>query len=244
VLAAVTALPPALAEPGIKVSIAGSTLKIRDASTGDPLNGDFDNWIDVKLKRDEGVAYVAEENGPVTVGKGCVAGAFIENTLAGNPEDLWHPNWTTYDAICPLAGVKKLDINSGAGWDIVEVILSPVPVKIVGGADGDDLQYWSFMGDGFVVPYFAKATINGGLGDDYLVGGRGDDVITGGRGYDWIEGTCGTDRMSGGSNDDSITGQEILWGDNDCGPTVDFINCGDGFESALADDIDIVKNCD
>jgi len=178
------------------------------------------------------------------VGPGCTAGSFTEDTSAGNPEDLWHPNWTTYDAVCSIAGLKKLDINSGPGSDTVEVILSHVPVKIVGGEGGDDLQYWSFMGDGVVVPYFSTSNINGGLGDDYLVGGRGNDVLTGGRGYDWLEGTCGTDRMSGGSGDDSIVAQEILWGDNDCGPTVDYVNCGDGADFALADDIDILRLCD
>lgn len=233
----------ASAEPRIKVSVSGKTLKIRDASTGSPINGDFDNWIDVKVKRDEGFAYVAEEYGPVEVGKGCVAGAFVEDVSAGRPEDLWHPLYTTYDAKCAIAGLKKVDVNAGPGDDFVEVILSHVPVKIVGGAGNDDLQYWSFMGDGVVVPYFSTSNINGGLGDDYLVGGRGNDVISGSRGYDWIEGTCGNDRLLGGSGDDSIVAQDEIWGDMDCPPTQDYVHCGDGQDSLLADPIDIAKSC-
>lgn len=233
----------ASAEPRIKVSVAGKTLKVRDVSTGSPLDGDFDNWIDVKVKRDEGVAYVAEEYGPVEVGQGCVAGVFVEDVSAGRPEDLWHPQWTTYDAKCAIPGLRKVDINSGPGSDGVEVILSHVPVKIVGGAGDDDLQYWS-LGNGLPLPYFSTSNINGGLGDDYLVGGRGSDVISGSRGYDWIEGTCGSDRLLGGSGDDSIIAQDEIWGDNDCPPTQDYVNCGDGLESALADPIDIVKSCD
>jgi len=243
-LALAVSATPAAAEPGITVSVVGKTLKIRDSSTGSPLNGDFDNWIDVKVKRDEGRAYVAEEYGPVTAGKGCTAGSFTEDVGAGRPEDLWYPSWTTWDVVCDITGLKKVDINSGPGYDYVEVILSHVPVKIVGGEGGDDLQYWS-LGDGTApLPYFSTSNINGGLGDDYLVGGRGSDVINGSRGYDWIEGTCGSDRLLGGSDDDSIVAQDEIWGDNDCPPTVDYVNCGDGFESALVDPIDIVKSCD
>jgi Ca2+-binding RTX toxin-like protein len=244
VAASVVVDSAAIAETRIKVSVAGKTLKIRDVSTGSPANGDFDNWIDVKVKRDEGVAYVAEEYGPVEVGTGCTAGVFVENVSAGRPEDLWLPQWTTYDAVCQISGLKKVDVNSGPGSDYVEVLLSHVPVKIVGGAGDDDLQYFS-LGDGSApLPYFSTSNINGGLGDDYLVGGRGDDVVAGSRGYDWIEGTCGHDRLLGGSGDDSIVAQDEIWGDNDCPPTQDYVNCGDGNESALADPIDIVKSCD
>jgi Ca2+-binding RTX toxin-like protein len=242
--AMVIALEPAAhAGQRIKVSVSGKTLRIRDASTGSPLNGDFDNWIDVKVKRDEGRAYIAEEYGEVLVGKGCVAGEFTEDVSAGRPEDLWYPSYTTYDAVCDIPGLKKVDVNAGPGSDVVEVILSHVPVRIVGGAGDDDLQYWS-LGDGTApLPYFSTSNINGGLGDDYLIGGRGNDVINGARGYDWIEGTCGNDRLLGGSNDDSIVAQDEIWGDNDCPPTVDYVHCGDGADSLLADPIDIVKSC-
>lgn len=221
-----------------KVSIAGKTLKIRDASTGSIVDGDFNNGITVKAKRDEGFVYVLDYNGSLVVGAGCTAGPFIEDISAGNPEDVWVPQWDTYQARCPLAGLKKIDINSGAGDDSVQVILSPIEVKIVGGEGHDDLQYWTCDPPN-VVPYFAKSNINGGLGDDYLVGGRGSDTMTGARGYDYIEGTCGADRLSGGGDDDFIISNEQVWCEQDCGPDRDVVSCGDGFDGVIADVADV-----
>jgi len=229
---------PADAATQAKVSIAGKTLKIRDASTGDVLNGDFNNGITVKAKRDEGVVYVTDYNGTLIVGAGCTAGSFTEDVSAGNPEDIWAPQWETYQAKCALAGLKKIDINSGAGDDSVQVILSPIEVKIVGGEGADDLQYWS-CDPPLVVPYFAKSNINGGLGDDYLVGGRGSDTINAARGYDYVEGTCGSDRLVGSGNDDFIISNEEIWCMQDCPASRDVVSCGDGFDGVIADSLDV-----
>lgn len=228
----------AAAETLAKVWIAGTTLKIRDASIGSVVEGDFNNGITLKAKRDEGFVYIVEDSGSLVVGPGCTAGAFTEDVSAGNPEDVWVPGWDTFEARCPLAGLKKIDINSGAGDDSVQVILSPIQVKIVGGEGADDLQYWSCDPPN-VVPYFAKSNINGGLGDDYLVGGRGSDTIMGSRGWDWIEGTCGLDRLSGGGNDDSIISADDQWCMQDCGPDRDIVSCGDGFDGLIADTADV-----
>ncbi len=230
--------------PRITVSVSGTTLRIRDSSQGSINEISFDNYIDVKVKRDEGLAYIAEE-GDVIAGAGCVAGEFEEDTSAGNPEDLWNPNWTTYDVVCAIDNVKRVDINAGKGDDIVEVILSHVPVKIVGGAGSDDLQYWSYFDEGGpFIPYFSTSNINGGLGDDYIIGGRGDDVINGARGFDQIEGVCGVDRMYGGSDDDTIYADETIWGIGDCGPIADYVNCGDGDDFYEGDVLDLAVGCE
>jgi Ca2+-binding RTX toxin-like protein len=222
-----------------KVWISGKTLKIRDASSGSVLDGDFNNDINVKAKRDEGVVYVIDANGTLIVGPGCTAGSFVEDTSAGRPEDLWAPQWFTYEAKCPLSGLKKIDVNSGAGDDSVQILLSPIEIKLVGGEGADDLEYWS-CDPGQVVPYFTtKSTINGGLGDDYLVGGRGPDTIIGARGYDWVEGTCGADRLSGGGDGDNIIADETNWCDMDCAPSRDVISCGDGFDGVTGDSLDV-----
>jgi len=227
-----------------KVWISGTTLKLRDASTGGPSDLDFRNCMVVKLKRDEGRAYIAECFGTVIAGPGCTAGSITENVSAGNPEDLWLPNEEDYGAVCETAGVKRIDINSGPGDDVVGVLLSHVPVKIVGGDGADNLEYESFVPGGMAIPYFAAANINGGLGADYLIGGRGDDRISGGSGRDWIDGACGSDRLSGGTGTDSFVTQEALWGDGDCPPAVDLVNCGDASGSVLADPTDILLRCD
>jgi hypothetical protein len=226
-----------------KVWVSGTTLKIRDASTGGPSESDFKNCMVVKLKRDEGRAYIADCFGSVIAGPGCTAGSISENVSAGNPEDLWLPNEEAYGAVCQTAGVKKVDINSGPGDDVVTVLLSHVPIKIVGGEGNDNLQYESLMPNGMAIPYFSTANIIGGLGDDYLIGGRGDDRISGGSGNDWIDGACGSDRLSGGTTADSFVTQESLWGDDDCPPSVDVVNCGDGSGTVLADPTDILLRC-
>lgn len=213
---------------------------MRDATTGDPNQVSFDNLLVVKVKRDEGAAYIADGAGTVIPGPGCVT-VSGEDVSAGRPEDLYLPNWDTYTVKCTFTDLRKVDINTGPGDDIGYVILSHVPVKIVGGEGGDDLEYFSCEPP----PYFAKSTINGGLGDDYIVGGQGDDVLVGQRGYDSIEGTCGSDRISGGSDADSIYADDTNWCDTDCPPTTDRINCGDGEDRPPdSDGVDIIaKNC-
>jgi Ca2+-binding RTX toxin-like protein len=240
-LAATAFTTEALADPyQTRAWIAGKTLKIRDASTGDPLNGDFDNAVVVKVKRDEGAAYVADDYGSVIAGPGCVAVAG-EDTSAGRPEDLYLPDFTSYAVKCTFSDLRKVDINTGPGDDAAYVLLSHVPVKIVGGAGSDDLEYFSCEPP----PYFSTSNINGGLGDDYIVGGQGDDVLTGQRGDDYLEGTCGHDRYSAGSGFDDIKADDTNWCDTDCPPTTDRINCGDGDDSVDTDGVDIIfKNCE
>lgn len=238
--AALLALASATEASQARAWIAGKVLKVRDASTGDPINGDFDNVIVVKVKRDEGAAYIADDGGQAIPGPGCVTVAG-EETSGGNPEDLYHPNEGGYTVKCPFTDLRKVDINLGAGNDLGWVVLSHVPVKVVGGEGADEIEYFSCTPP----PYFGNANINGGLGDDYIVGGQGDDVLTGQRGYDQIEGTCGSDRISGGSNDDYILADDTNWCDTDCPPTTDRINCGDGEDGVNSDGVDVIaKNCE
>ncbi|MEW6268729.1 MAG: hypothetical protein AB1689_05455 [Thermodesulfobacteriota bacterium] len=220
--------------------ISGKTLKVRDITQGDPNVVDFENAVVVKVKRDEGAAYVADDFGDVEPGPGCVAITGGEDVSAGRPEDLYLPNWSDYEVKCTFTDLRKVDINTGPGDDIGYVILSHVPVKIVGGEGGDDLEYFSCEPP----PYFAKSNINGGLGDDYLVGGEGDDTLVGQRGDDYLEGTCGSDRIMAGSGFDGIYADDTNWCDTDCPPTTDRINCGDGEDGVDTDGVDIIaKNC-
>lgn len=229
----------------IRVSLVGTTLKVSDASKGSPLNGDFDNQIAVKVKRDEGMAYVQDSSGDAIAGPGCEEGPFEENVSAGRPEDLWAAGWGPWQVRCPFdARLRKVSISAGPGYDIAYVLLSHVPVHISGGADGDDLEYFSLDGDQSPPPYWSSSIISGGLGDDYLVGGRGSDKITGDRGYDWVEGTCGADYLDGGNDDDQIIAAEELWGNMDCPAAPDIINCGSGADGADVDATDVTKNCE
>jgi Ca2+-binding RTX toxin-like protein len=233
---------PSQAAPHVtRAWINGKVLKVRDASSGsDPF--DFENFMVVKVKRDEQAAYIGDENGGTVIpGPGCVTVAG-EDTSAGRPEDLYFPIYGQFYTVkCPFTDLRKVDINAGPGNDSVQVLLSPIPVKIVGGAGDDDLEYWSC----FPPPYFATCNINGGLGNDYIVGGGGDDVLSGSRGDDYIEGACGSDRMSSGTGYDEVFAIDADWCDNNCPPTTDRITCGGGGTGfAVTDGADIASpNC-
>ena len=205
-----------------RVWIAGKTLKVRDITKGNPNEVDFTNAIVLKVKRDERAAYIADDWGEVVAGPGCVPITDGEDISAGRPEDLYLPQYTSYQVKCTFTDLRKVDINTGPGDDFAYVLLSHVPVKIVGGAGDDDLEYFSCEPP----PYFSTSNINGGLGDDYLVGGQGDDTIVGQRGDDYIEGTCGADRIMAGSDGDAIYADDTNWCDTDCPPTTDRINGG------------------
>lgn len=64
-------------------------------------------------------------------------------------------------------------------------------------------------------------TLNGGVGDDYVMGGRGADVIIGGRGSDILKGGTGDDVLWGGDEgDDTVGGLDT--------DTVDYSNATTG----------------
>ncbi|MBM4246698.1 MAG: hypothetical protein FJ148_23375 [Deltaproteobacteria bacterium] len=224
-----------------KVWISGTTLKLRDASTGGPSDADFKNCMVVKLKRDEGRAYIAECFGTVIAGPGCTAGSITEDVSAGNPEDLYLPDNEDFGAVCDTAAVEKIIINAGPGDDVVGVLLSHVPVKVIGGDGNDDIDIESLRWDGVAIPYFSTVTIKGGPGDDYLIGGRGDDRIMGGRGRDWIEGACGSDMLFGGKQPDYFISQDRDWG---CRPAIDHVDCGNAEDGLMADPIDVLVHCE
>lgn len=233
---------PGKADPNVtRAWINGKVLKVRDASSGSG-DYDFNNFMVVKVKRDEHAAYIGDENGGTVVpGPGCVT-VSGEDLSAGRPEDLYFPGYAPYYTVkCTFTDLRKVDINAGPGDDSVQVLLSHVPVKIVGGAGDDDLEYWSC----FPPPYFSTSNINGGLGNDYISGGGGDDVLNGSRGDDYIEGTCGSDRIWGGGGNDYIYSDDTNWCYNNCPPTTDRIICGSGGTTYVdTDGVDILsKNC-
>jgi len=158
---------PSEADPNVTHAwINGKVLKIRDASSGSGPY-DFNNFMVVKVKRDEHAAYIGDENGGTVVpGPGCVTVAG-EDLSAGRPEDLYFPDYAPYYTVkCTFTDLRKVDINAGPGDDSVQVLLSHVPVKIVGGA-GDDV-------------------LSGSRGDDYIEGACGSDRMSSGGGFDGI----------------------------------------------------------
>ena len=99
--------------------------------------------------------------------------------------------------------------------------------NLVGGADADRLQGGANDDDVF-----------GGTGDDPDVdGGSGNDRVEGGDGRDYVQGYTGVDTLVGGSGDDKILAREPTGTD----AAKDTVDCGGGFDRAIADPLDAVE---
>lgn len=83
-------------------------------------------------------------------------------------------------------------------------------------------------------------TMNGGAGDDLLRGGTGDDALHGRSGDDTLLGDRGQDTMFGGDGNDLISGVRLN-GDGVDIDQRDYLNGGDGDDTIVAGDDDIVS---
>jgi len=101
--------------------------------------------------------------------------------------------------------------------------------------------------------------VNAGLGNDFVFGGFGDDTLNGDDGWDLIAAGGGVDTVNGGPGNDhlwalariDVTGEANEPADTvNGGPgndriyvrdgEADNVDCGEGFDSVLADDKDVV----
>jgi Tol biopolymer transport system component len=86
--------------------------------------------------------------------------------------------------------------------------------------------------------------LQGTAGPDRICGLRGDDWISGGRGNDYLNGGSGNDTIFGGPGHDTILGRDgrdvIFARDGER----DWIDCGNGYDIAVVDRIDHVRNCE
>jgi hypothetical protein len=81
--------------------------------------------------------------------------------------------------------------------------------------------------NGEIVPFSAKAIINGGPGNDHIMSGDSDDQLSGGFGNDKVYGGEGSDFINGDNDDDVIegwTGDDAIYG----GPGNDVLVGGAG----------------
>ena len=105
--------------------------------------------------------------------------------------------------------------------------------RISGRGGTDTLSGWG--GSDQISGGAGADVIHGGKGGDVLIGGWGDDVIRGADGRDELVGGPGRDRLFGGNHDDVIKAQ---------GGDADFVDCGDGDDTASVDPADTVTGCE
>jgi hypothetical protein len=94
-----------------------------------------------------------------------------------------------------LSSITSIDVEAGAGNDIVTLTAGVPGSSVQGGPGADTIQGGS-----------GNDTLGGGKGGDFILGGPGDDVIHGGAGNDSIGGGQGNDLLYGGLGNDTITG--------------------------------------
>ena len=149
-----------------------------------------------------------------------------------------------------------------AGQEVVcEVDSTQVAVEFIGDANdnsvalidatsGNSLSVGRFAATGGqgddtiqVVGGF-ESVVEGGPGDDALIGGDGTDTLSGGIGEDTLDGGGGRDTLHGGIGDDHLYGGD---GDDTIdavdGNGTDFIGCGLGYDTLMADEGDAQVDC-
>ena len=134
------------------------------------------------------------------------------------------------DGADKLAGEGGEDeVRGGGSGDTVEGGLCDDRVY---GGPGDD----EVMGAGGMdTDEEGDDVLHGGPGEDQIGGDKGDDVIYGDNGDDaWLDGGGGEDSLYGGRGDDLL----------DAGRDghKDELHCGDGRDSYIADEIDLVAD--
>ena len=90
-------------------------------------------------------------------------------------------------------GVARLVGDGAGGDDSLDAGFTTFPLTLDGG-----------LGNDFLVGGDGVATLRGGPGDDFLFAQAGNDVIDGGEGQDFVSGSDGNDRLVGGGGDDDL----------------------------------------
>jgi Ca2+-binding RTX toxin-like protein len=121
-------------------------------------------------------------------------------------------------------------LAGGPGEDIATYFNSAAPVTVT----LDGLANDGAAGEGdTVMPDLEDLAC--GPGNDTLVGSDGNNVLTGEDGNDVLDGRGGTDSLDGGSGDDTLLMADGI---------AEVGNCGDGNDTAIADDQDTLIDCE
>jgi Ca2+-binding RTX toxin-like protein len=154
--------------------------------------------------------------------------------------------WFDAHVVC---GDKDDDLALGDGDDDVE--LGGGDDDADGGAGDDELHGGPgndhLDGNGGNDGVFGEAghdDLTGGVGIDRIQGAAGRDDLAGGPGSDKVEGGSGSDEVEGGPGADVIHGgpgdDKLLSKDG----KRDHVDCGLGWDRAVADKVDVLKRCE
>lgn len=136
-------------------------------------------------------------------------------------------------------------------WDVLEAHLGDGADRVTGGAlSPRRAVVYGEGGDDQLVVGESNDQLYGGDGNDSLSAGGGDDTIQGGPGDDTIQAGGGNDTIDAGPGRDNISADGyIAWEDGNDTLLVrdgeqDSAQCGLGADTAVADRIDVITECE
>jgi Ca2+-binding RTX toxin-like protein len=130
-------------------------------------------------------------------------------------------------------GIGADDFQGGEGWDSAAAASGSLPVTVTVDDRADDGSDYDRHADNV---HTDVEEVLGGYGSDTLFGSNGVDMLRGGPGNDVIDGLAGPDHLYGDDGDDSVRARDGV---------TDLVDCGDGADAVVADDIDeTVASCE
>lgn len=152
------------------------------------------NEVELTLAVDRRSATITDTAATLTPGAGCIAES-------------------THRVRCVrtlYSSISSADVALGDGDDTVRVRAPQSGtafgrIRVRGGAGNDTLEVIEAL-DADHVGLGARATLDGGPGDDRLTGGSTFDSLAGGPGNDRLQGGGGNDRLAGGAGSDRLEG--------------------------------------
>lgn len=200
----------------------------------------------------EGSLYMIVGSGPVSFVEAANVGSITIEALGGN------------DKVEVGPGVMAASIVGGTGDDSViggdgnDTVYGGDGNDTVSGNGGNDWLLGNFgndlidggVGMDQIQGGLGSDTLRGGTDDDSLIGGDQSDVLYGDGGNDYLEGKGKPDTLYGGAGNDTIiggAGVDMIYGEDgddtlDALDTffVDFVFGGDGVNTILSDEMDIL----
>lgn len=264
VAAALTVAPvtSAIAAPLTTVAVSGSQVRVNSAPTGLALEyaaGSYapgvDTYVQVRsLTIDPVVAGAGCTNGIdgwVTCGNHTQSSLYISAATAADNTILFTPGGNV--------NLQNVQMYFGSGSDVIitgpenNYISAGDGANYVDGGPGTD-QVYAGSGDDLVrggseADYISVGEgtnlVDGGAGGDQIFASGGNDVLNGGQDADYISASNGDNTLSGGSGSDQVfsgNGADVIFDHDGAG---DYINCGDGPDTAHSDaGPDLLNGCE
>jgi Ca2+-binding RTX toxin-like protein len=159
------------------------------------------------------VAETGDEGNQITVGYDAATDLYRVTDAASNLT----PSGTcvavdAHTATCPGAGIKTINVATGARDDSIGVDAATIPATVTesldGGSSNDTVtganSPGTLNGGSGNDQVSGRGTLNGGSGNDALTGSPLADNLRGSSGKDTLDGGFGADDLAGGSNTDTL----------------------------------------